>query len=135
MRYPMQYGTWCSFFVNFANSTVDVTLFAIINHHWLVRWMICFIAFVRLSFPHWLWRRVILYTQFRLRAHGGCDRSAEDAYSSTTSDPTFAFVGGPCSPTLDFVFAFWSMITFDRLLTSLFYIVIVLPRIATQRCV
>ena len=27
---------------------------------------------------------------FRLRAHGGCDRSAEDAYSSMAPDPTFA---------------------------------------------
>jgi hypothetical protein len=42
----------------------------------------------------------------RLRAHGGCDRSSEDAYSSTATDPTFAFVGGPCCPTLDFVITF-----------------------------
>jgi hypothetical protein len=42
--------------------------------------------------------------------HGGCDRSAEDAYSFTTPDSTFAFVGGPCCPTLDFVIAFWIMI-------------------------
>ena len=27
---------------------------------------------------------------FRLRAHGGCDRSAEDAYSSMAPDPTLA---------------------------------------------
>jgi hypothetical protein len=26
-------------------------------------------------------------------AHSGCDRSAEDAYSSVAPDPTFAFVG------------------------------------------
>jgi hypothetical protein len=56
-------------------------------------------------------------------AHGGCDRSAEDAYSSTAPDPTFAFVGDPCCPTLDFVIAFWIMITFYTLLTSLFCIV------------
>jgi hypothetical protein len=41
----------------------------------------------------------------------GCDRSAEDAYSSMTPDPTFAFVDGTCCRTLDFVFAFGSMIT------------------------
>jgi hypothetical protein len=81
--------------------------------------MTCFIRFVRLSFPHWLWRQVVPYTLFRLRAHGGCDRSAEDAFSSATPDPTFAFVGGPCCPTLDFVIAFWIMITFYTLLTSL----------------
>jgi hypothetical protein len=49
----------------------------------------------------------------------GCDRSAEDAYSSASPDPTFAFVGGPCCPTLDFVIVFWIMITFYTLLTSL----------------
>jgi hypothetical protein len=48
-------------------------------------------------------------------AHGSCDRSAEDAYSSMAPDPTFAFVGGPCCLTLDFVFAFWFMITFHTL--------------------
>jgi hypothetical protein len=87
---------------------------------WPICWMICFILFVRLSFPYWRWRRVILYTYFRLRAHSGCDRSAEDAYSSVASDPTFAFVEGPCFPTLDFVTAFWIMIAFYTLLTSLF---------------
>jgi hypothetical protein len=40
-------------------------------------------------------------------AHGGCDRSAEDAHYFATPDPTFAFVGGSCCPTLDFVIAFW----------------------------
>ena len=38
------------------------------------------------------------------------DRSAEDAYSSMALDPTFAFVGGPCCPTLDLVIVFWIMI-------------------------
>jgi hypothetical protein len=30
-----------------------------------------------------------------------------NAYSSAAPDPTFAFVGGPCCPTLNFVIAFW----------------------------
>jgi hypothetical protein len=34
-------------------------------------------------------------------AHGGCDRSAGDTHSSAAPDPTFAFVEGPCCPTLD----------------------------------
>jgi hypothetical protein len=55
-------------------------------------------------------------------AQGGCDWSAGDAHSSAAPDPTFAFVGGPCCPTLDFVIAFWIMITFYTLLTSLFCI-------------
>jgi hypothetical protein len=53
-----------------------------------------------------------------------CDRSAEDAYSSVAPDPTFAFVGGPCCSILDFVIAFWIMITFCSLLTALFCIVL-----------
>jgi hypothetical protein len=32
-------------------------------------------------------------------------------------DPISAFVWSPCCPTLDFVFAFWIMITFNTLLT------------------
>jgi hypothetical protein len=104
------------------NSTVAITtldcLGLQINYHWPwwpICWMICSILFVRLSFPYWLWRRLITYTKFQLRAYGGCDRSAEDAYSSAAyivlnptlnknylilfylaPDPTFALVGGPC---------------------------------------
>ena len=36
-------------------------------------------------------------------------------------DPTFAFVGGPCCPTLDFVCVFWTMITFNILLLCHFF--------------
>jgi hypothetical protein len=82
---------------SFANSSVVImTLFAITNYHWSICWMICFIQFFRQSFPYWLWRRVIPYTWFRQSAHGGCDRSAEDAYPSVAHDPTFAYVAGPC---------------------------------------
>jgi hypothetical protein len=57
------------------------------------------------------------------KAHGGCDRSAEDAaYSSVAPDPTFAFVGSLCCLTLDFVFAFCIINTLDKLLTSISYI-------------
>ena len=55
-------------------------------------------------------------------AHGGCDRSAGDAHSSAAPDPAFAFVGGTCCPTLEFVIALWIMITFYTLLPSLFCI-------------
>jgi hypothetical protein len=37
-------------------------------------------------------------------------------------DPTFVFAGDPCSLTLDFVFAFWIMITLNILLTLQFCI-------------
>jgi hypothetical protein len=56
------------------------------------------------------------------KAHGGCVRLAEDAYSSMAPDPTFAFVRCVCCLTLDFVFALWIIITFYTLLTSLFCI-------------
>jgi hypothetical protein len=45
----------CSFTV------VIMTLFAIKNYHWPICWLICFMLFVRLSFPYWNWRRVIPY--------------------------------------------------------------------------
>jgi hypothetical protein len=54
------------------------------------------------------------------KVHDGCDRLAEDAYSSMAPDPTLAFVKGPFYLTLDFVFALWIMITFCTLLTLLF---------------
>jgi hypothetical protein len=45
-------------------------------------------------------------------------RNIQFANSSATPDPYFAFVGGPCCPTLDFVITCWIMITFYTLLTS-----------------
>jgi hypothetical protein len=57
-------------------------------------------------------REILKETSKKLRAQGGRDRSAEDAYSSAAPDPTFTFVEGPCRPTLDFVIAFWIMIAF-----------------------
>jgi hypothetical protein len=66
-----------------------MTLFEITNHYWPICGLICFILFVRLSFPYRLWQRVIPYTSFRLRAHAGCDRSVGDAYSSMAPDLTF----------------------------------------------
>jgi hypothetical protein len=44
---------------------------------------------------------------------------AQDAYSSMAPDPTLALVGGPCCPTLDFVYFFFVItITFNILLNS-----------------
>jgi hypothetical protein len=60
-------------------------------------------------------------SQILKSVHSGCDRSAEDVYSPDSPYPTIAFVEGPCLPTLDFVFVFWIMITFDTLLTLLFH--------------
>jgi hypothetical protein len=49
---------------------------------------------------------------FSTRTHVGCCWLAEDACSSMTPDPAFAYVGGPCCSALDFVFALWIVITF-----------------------
>jgi hypothetical protein len=59
-------------------------------------------------------RRVISYTWFRLRAHGGFDRSADDAYSSAAPVPTLAFVDGLYCPALDFVFVFGLWLRFTH---------------------
>ena len=40
-------------------------------------------------------------------------------------DPDFAFVEGPCCPTLDFAIVFWIMFKFYTLLTSQFCISVV----------
>jgi hypothetical protein len=55
--------------------------------------------------------------------------NVRNAYSSTTPDSTFAFIGGPCCPTLDFVIVFWIMITFYILWASLFCISLQLKKI------
>jgi hypothetical protein len=89
-------------------------------------------------YEHWFWMRIfpfyltrltdfdcglfrlpnidtlILTTDIWSGALGGCDQSAEDAYSSMAPDPTFAFVEGPCCPTLDFVIAFWLRLRFTH---------------------
>jgi hypothetical protein len=39
---------------------------------------------------HSLWQWVVPYAEFRQRAHGGCDQSAEDICASMAPDPTFA---------------------------------------------
>jgi hypothetical protein len=53
-----------------------------------------------------------------------CDRSTEDVHSSMASDPTSHFLVVPCCPTLDFVYVFWIMTTFDILLTLPFLLVV-----------
>jgi hypothetical protein len=106
---------------DFANSKVVImTFFTIMNYHWPICWMICFIQSVRLSYPYWLWWRVIPYTKLRLRVQNGCDRSTGDAYSFVTPDPASTFVGGLFCPTLKFAIVFGIMLTFYTLLASLF---------------
>jgi hypothetical protein len=79
-----------------------MTLFAITNYHWPICRMIDFILFVRLSFS------ILAFTTgspiYLVSNKGGCDRPAENTYIFVAPDPAFAFLGGPCCPTLDFVF-------------------------------
>jgi hypothetical protein len=48
--------------------------------------------------------RFIPYTWSENRAHGRCDRSTGNAYSSKAPDPTSGISRGPCLPILWFVF-------------------------------
>jgi hypothetical protein len=73
-----------------------MTLFAIRNYDWPMCSKIYVIPFVRLSFPYWRWGRAIPYIQFRLKAHGGCTRSAEDAHSSMAPDSTSVITRSHC---------------------------------------
>jgi hypothetical protein len=79
-----------------------MTLFAITDKHWPTCRTICFIFFVKLLFPYWLWRRVIPYTLFRI---------INDAYFFMAPDPTIAFVG-------------WSVLSYALLCRCCFRIVI-----------
>jgi hypothetical protein len=107
----------------YANSTVAIQLQIITDP---IGWIICSMTFVRMSLPYWLWQQIILYIWFQLRAHGGCDRSAEGAYSSMAPYPTFTFVEGLCGPTPYFVLSFldydykWYIICFAILYFSRF---------------
>jgi hypothetical protein len=53
---------------------------------------------------HWSWLRFVPFTWTGMRAHGGCDRSTGDAYSSMAPDPTSDIFRGPFTPILWFVF-------------------------------
>jgi hypothetical protein len=66
-----------------------------------------------------LYKRVrsSLDAEFRQRAIGGYDWSAEDAYSSAAHDPTFAFVRGLCCSLHSILYLLFAYIyTFDTLL-------------------
>jgi hypothetical protein len=120
---------------HFARSTVTImTLFAFTNYHWLICWMICFILFVRLLFPYWLWQWVTnpVY-QISSKAHGRCDRSAENSYSPAAPDPTLTFVEGLCCLKLDFVFTLWVTITVSHIVNfAAMYITVCLSMIYTD---
>jgi hypothetical protein len=90
-----------------------MTLFANTIYHWPVCWTICFIPFLRMSFPYWLWWRVIPYTYFWLRAYGGCEHMT--VCSLLLGTRSYLHIsGGPCCPSLDFVLRFGLLLRFTH---------------------
>jgi hypothetical protein len=57
---------------------------------------------------------------FEMGLTAGVAGQQGNAHSSVAPDPTFTFTGGLCFPTLDFVIAFWIVLPFYTLLSSLF---------------
>jgi hypothetical protein len=116
-----------------ANSTiVMITLFAFTNYHWSIWGMVCFILFLWLSFPYWLWRRVIPFTCFPLRVHGGSDLSAEDTYFSVAPDPTFEYVGVNVALDLILCLRVWLWLHFKQCYIHYFIFTLLSLFIATQ---
>jgi hypothetical protein len=60
------------------------------------------------------------------RAHGGCDRSTGDAYSSMAPDPTSDIFRGLCTPILWFVFPIRLM----RLITDRYFCHFIAPNLS-----
>jgi hypothetical protein len=60
---------------------------------------------------------ILTFFEHGNRAHGGCDRSTGDAYSSMALAPTSDMFRGPCTPILWFVFSIRLM----RLITDLYF--------------
>jgi hypothetical protein len=83
---------------------VSTILFTHTTFPWATCCLICFIPIVKPFLTHWSWVRFVPFIQSGNRAHGGCDRSIGDAYSSMTPDPTSDIFRGPCTPILWFVF-------------------------------
>jgi hypothetical protein len=79
--------------------------------------LICFIPIVKPFLTHWSWLRVVSFIEGGNGAHGGCDRSTGDAYSSMAPDPTSDIFIGPCTPILWFVFPIRLM----RLITDCYF--------------
>jgi hypothetical protein len=96
---------------------VTTMLFAHTTFLWATCCLICFIPIVKLFLAHWSWLRVEPFIERGNRAHGGCNRSTGDAYSSMAPDPTSDIFRGPCTPILWFVFPIKLM----RLITDRYF--------------
>jgi hypothetical protein len=106
----------CSLFsANFM--VVTTILFAHTTFLWVTCCLICFIPIVKPFLTHWSLLRVVPFIERGNRAHGGCDRSTGDAYSSIGPDPTSDIFRGLCTPILWFVFPIRLM----RLITDRYF--------------
>jgi hypothetical protein len=83
---------------------VTTILFAHTAFLWATCCLICFIPIVKPFLTHWSWLGAVPFIKRGNRAHGGCDGSTGDAYSSMAPDPTSDIFRGPCRPILWFVF-------------------------------
>jgi hypothetical protein len=72
---------------------------------------------VKLFLTHWFWQRVVSFIERGNRAHDGCDKSTEDAYSFMAPNPTSDIFRGPCTPVLWFEFPIGLM----RLITDHYF--------------
>jgi hypothetical protein len=79
---------------------VTTILFAHTNFRWATCCLICFIPIVKPFLTHWSWLGVVPFIERGNRAHGRCDQSTGDAYSSMARDPTSDIFRGPCTPIL-----------------------------------
>jgi hypothetical protein len=66
------------------------------------------------------------------RAHGGCDRSTGDAYSSMAPDPTSGVFRGPCKP--DFHCGLFHYLNWTLILTTEFSVYLTSELILTADC-
>jgi hypothetical protein len=82
-----------------------MTLFAITNYHWPICWMICFILLLHCHFhTGFTTGNPVYLIIFRLRVGFTGQQRIRTLPRHLILHCTFAFVGGPCCPTLNFVY-------------------------------
>jgi hypothetical protein len=102
----MSQGFNCLVYRQLSSNVMVVTTF-LFAHTTFLRATCCLIFFIPVVKPfltHWSWLRVVPFIERGNRAHGGCDRSTGDAYSSMAPDPTSDIFRDPYTPILWFVF-------------------------------
>jgi hypothetical protein len=98
---------------------VTTIFFAHTTFLWATCCLICFIPIVKPFLTHWSWLRIVPFIERGNTAHGGCDRSTGDAYSSMAPDPTFGVSRGLCKP--DFYCGMFHYLNWTPILTADFF--------------